>query len=271
MKTFLSDYGKTISSELQKSRRTLSLWVTFLFPLFSVILVVLPLIKIDLGDDNLWARYVHNLSNIAAFFLPFFIIVLVGFYCHIEHKSNTWKHLLVQPVSKSSVYFGKLSMILILMLVSFACFMLFAVISIYGLHMSSARYGFEKYYPDFGRLALLLLKVYASASVIVTFQYWISNRFRNLIGPIIIGISLIILPIAVLVVLGMAGLLEQKDLVQKIFAYDPYSYPFTNIFNFLEAQTKPLEVFPRLSQIYLAISVLLCGLSYWDFLRKDVK
>lgn len=271
MKPFINDMGKTVTSEIQKSRRTLSLWITFLYPLFSVILVVLPLVKIDLGDDNLWARYVHNLGNLAAFFLPFFIIVLVGFYCHIEHKSNTWKHLLVQPVRKASVYFGKLGMILILMLISFACFLLFSVISVYIMHAASPRFSFEKYYPDFGRLTMLLVKVYASASVIVVLQYWISNRFRNLIVPIIIGISLIILPIAILVVLGMAGLLNEKELIQNVFAYDPYSYPFTNIFNLVQAQEQAVEVFPRLSQIYLSISVAICGLSYWDFLRKDVK
>jgi ABC-type transport system involved in multi-copper enzyme maturation permease subunit len=41
--------------------------------------------------------FINNLGNTAAFFLPFFIVLMISVACNTEHKSSMMKHILAPP------------------------------------------------------------------------------------------------------------------------------------------------------------------------------
>jgi lantibiotic transport system permease protein len=263
-------YWHALLTEMIKGRRTFALWQSFLFPLFTVMLIGLALSGTKIEEANPWSRFVHNFANTTAFFLPFFLVIIIGYYSNIEHKSNAWKHLLTQPVPKISLFLGKLSMILILVMLSYCFMIILGYCASFLLHLiNPVKFHFNLGGISFNNLVRILLKTYLSGFMIIAIQYWLSLRFRNLIIPFVIGVSLIILPIAVLIVLGMAGLLHQPKSLQNIFSYDPYSYPFAHIFNFLKSPQFKIDLIPRMTLIYMGLSVIVFFLSYLDFRKRN--
>jgi hypothetical protein len=263
-------YWLAIQTEIIKGRRTFALWQSFLFPLSSILLISLSIFGMVIKDSNPWLRYMDNLANTTAFFFPFFLVIIIGYYCNIEHKSNTWKHLLTQPVPKLSLFMGKLSMIFLLVLLTYAFTIILGYLSTAVLHfLRPEKFHFNDGYISFMEINKPLLKVYLSGFMIIAVQYWLSLRFRNLIVPFILGIGFIILPIAVLIILGMAGLISQAESLEKVFKYDPYSYPFAHIFNFIKQPQTDYSVLPGTSVLYFGLAVITTVLSYLDFRRRN--
>ena len=266
----MQTYWYALQTEIMKGRNTFALWQSFLFPLFTVLLVSLALSGTKMEDPNPWIRFVHNFANTSAFFFPFFLVIIIGYYSNIENKSNTWKHLLTQPVPKLSLFLGKLSMILILVFLSYCFIILLGYISSGILHLLKPdKFHFKEGGISFSSISMIMLKTYLSGFMIIAVQYWLSLRFKNLIIPFIIGIGMIILPIAVLIILGMAGLLQQPKSLENVFNWDPYAYPFSQIFKFIQGPETKINILPRMSLIYLGLSVLISFLAFLDFRKRN--
>lgn len=266
----MKTYWLALQTEIIKGRKTFALWQSFLFPLCTVLLISMALSGSKMEDPNPWVRFVHNFSNTIAFFLPFFLVIIIGYYSNIEHKSNTWKHLLTQPVPKLSLFLGKLSMILILVMLSYCFIIILGYLASWLLHLiSPAKFHFTLGGISFTSLAGIMLRTYLSGFMIIAVQYWLSLRFKTLIMPFIIGVGLIILPIAVLIIMGMAGLLNQPKSLENVFIYDPYSYPFAHIFKLLKGPETQITILPKMSMIYLGGAILITVLSYLDFRKRN--
>ncbi|MCX6269694.1 MAG: ABC transporter permease [Bacteroidetes bacterium] len=263
-------YFTTVRAEMTKGKKTFALWLTLLFPLFTVALITLANFGMNNPDTNPWVRFMFNLNNTTAFFLPFFLILLIGYFTYIEPKSNAWKHMLTLPVPRAILFFGKLTMIVLLVLLTFLITLSLGYLSSWLLHLlKPLKFHYQQGGVPLGHLMLLLGNTYLCGLFIIAFQYWISSRFRNLVVPVVIGISLIILPIAVLIILGMSGLIHQPDALKDIFNYDPYSYPFGHNFNFTKGPEPNLVLLPKMSVIYLIASILVSIVAFFDFRRRN--
>ncbi len=86
--------------------------------------------------------------------------------------------------------------------------------------------------------------------------------------PVAIAATLIILPIAILIVLGIAGLMNNSENFTQSLTYNPYSYPYSAAYSMM--QSAEFDVFPTLTIVYIFVSSLAFGLGAWDFSRKDV-
>lgn len=129
--TLANDFIKIYRTEWLKSKKTLAIWLTILFPFFCTLLVSLKF----LGDKQMpaepWPAYIKQANNVMSFSLPHFCILMVSFITQIEYKNHGWKHIYSQPVSRLSVFLGKYAMILSLTLLSMA--VAFFIISGMGL------------------------------------------------------------------------------------------------------------------------------------------
>src|SRR5258706_9945724 len=68
-------------------------------------------------NPNPWNEYSRKLFNGVHFtFLPLLIVLITALVFNIEHKSNTWKHIFVLPVSKAKIFIGKYLVLLTLVL-----------------------------------------------------------------------------------------------------------------------------------------------------------
>jgi hypothetical protein len=93
-------------------------------------------------------------------------------------------------------------------------------------------------------------------------------RIKNLTLPVAMGAALIILPIAVLIIIGIAGLVSNPAFFQNIITWNPYSYPFASAFQFVNSQ--PSGNFPLQTWIFLAISVMFLVWGTYDFAKRKI-
>jgi hypothetical protein len=261
---YITDFFNIYRGEWLKTKKTLAFWMTILFPFFCTVLVSLKF----LGDKQMptepWTMYMKEVNNVMSFFLPFFLILLVSFSTQIEYKNHGWKQLYSQPVPRLTIFFGKYMMIISLMVIS----VIFAFIILSGLaliiQLIRPGLNFTGTSYDFVTFIRLFTHSVLSGIFIMTLQYWFCIRLRGFMAPIITGVFFTILPIAYLMILGIAGLLKKGKEILKVFEYDPYSYPFSTTFRFASANGASAPVIPDILQIHLGIALVILILAAID-------
>ncbi len=263
-KLFLTDFFNIYRGEWLKTKTTLAFWLTILFPLFCTILVALKF----LGDKQMptepWPMYMKQVNNVMSFFLPFFLILMVSFTTQIEYKNFGWKQIYSQPVPRLSIFLGKYTMILSLMVIS----VLFAFIILSGLafiiQMIRPGLNFSGTSFDFVYFIRLFTHTVLSGIFIITLQYWFCIRLRGFMAPIITGVFFTMLPIAYMMIMGIAGLLKKGKEILKVFEYDPYSYPFSTTFRFTPANSASTPIILDILQLHLEIALVILVLAAID-------
>jgi lantibiotic transport system permease protein len=261
---FLIDFFNIYHSEWIKTKKTLAFWMTILFPFFCIVLVSLKF----LGDKQIptepWPIYMNQVNNVMSFFLPFFLILLVSFTTQIEYKNYGWKQFYAQPVPRLTIFLGKYLMILSLMVIS----VLFSLIILSGLApiIQLIRPGLNFTGTSFDVITFIRLFTHTilSGIFIMTLQYWFCIRLRGFMAPIITGVFFTILPIAYVMILGIAGLLKKGKEILKVFEYDPYSYPFSSTFRLIPANNTSIPIIPDILQLHLEIALVILILAAID-------
>ncbi len=262
-KTFL----RIVTVEIIKLRGTFAFWLAIIYPLGTVLLVTLFRIGMRNNKDFTSDQFINNLGNTASFFLPFFIVLMISMACNTEHKSSMLKHLLALPVPRPLLYLGKFAGIMTLIALAMVLTFVLTYFSVFFSGLISPKLGFGTYF-NHGLLIRVLLKAYFAAAAIYSIQYWLSMRLRNLTLPFAIGSAMIILPIAILIILGVAGLIKNNLGFVKIITYNPYSYPYSPGFNFMKTTDSTIFTINTLVFILLSIAALVLGA--WEFNRRNI-
>lgn len=268
--TIVNDFIKIYRTEWLKTKKTLALWLTILFPFFCTLLVSLKF----LGDKQMpalpWPLYIKQANNVMSFFMPFFLILMVSFVTQIEYKNHGWKQIYAQPVSRLSVFLGKYAMILTLTLCSMALALF--IITGMGLLVHLIRPGLNFALTGFSidTYIRLFVRTFLAGIFTITLQYWMCIRMKGFMTPIITGVFFTILPIAYIMILGITGLLKKGKEVLKVFEYDPYSYPFSSIFNFTATRTTLTSLVPDILQLHLGLAFIILILAAIDNQRRSV-
>jgi hypothetical protein len=256
-------YLRVLQTEFLKIKRSVVLWLTLIYPLGTVFLISLFLYGDNNLPDNPWLTFCKHLNDTASFFIPFYIVLITGYICFNEHKSNTLKHIYAQPISRFNLFIGKISIIFILLFITFILFILLAYLAGFILNFVSSRLPFKLNSLPFQHFLTIFTRTYLSCFLIVVFQHWLSFRLKNLVLPIAIGIILIILPIGILMVLGITRLISDPKLFKYVFEYDPFTYPFSSIFQFKPGEKIAEEgIFTSLRVLYFILSLILLAFSY---------
>lgn len=122
-----------------------------------------------------------------------FLVTVTGFLMQIEHKAIGWKQLLTLPLNKGAIYVSKLFIIVLTVILCYGLFILFTLSAGVVLNLIHPGLKFLSYSPEFALIFLITLKSFISTLGLISFQYWLSLRFKNFIIPIGIGIAGIIL------------------------------------------------------------------------------
>jgi len=267
MKNNIQLFNRIILVEIAKLKGTFAFWLTVLYPSGTVLLVTLFWISMRNQKSANTGMFIDNLGNVASFFLPFFIVLMISVACNIEHKSSLLKHLLVLPVPRPVFYIGKFAGIMVFIFLAFLLTLIFAYASLFFCGLASPKLGFG---ADFNHLLLfkVITRAYFAASAIYTIQYWFGMKFRNLTLPVAIGSALIILPIAIMIILGITGLITKSDDFTKIISYNPYSYPYSTAFNMIK--NKEVIIFSNLSLLFIALSAAVLISGAWQFNKRNI-
>ncbi|WP_044480634.1 ABC transporter permease [Paenibacillus antibioticophila] len=180
---------RSISAELLKLRHSR----------IGLVLAVLPVISLLIGCANYyvnqgvlqngWYSLWTQVSLFyGEFFLPILIAICCSYICRLEHQNRNWNMVLSSPVTVASVYFTKLIVVSILILLAQALFM--------GLYwLAGTLFSLSDPFP-LETIGWTLRGWYASISI-AALQLGLSLRIRSFATPI--GISLC----AVFIGLGM--------------------------------------------------------------------
>lgn len=256
MKTFLIN----IRAEMLKTKRTTAVWLTLFAGAFvPIIMFIAAFAKTEklakiYGQDP-WLTLVNiSWRSAAPFLLPIYIILLCSLMAQIEFRNNTWKQVFASPRSYFDIYFSKLFIILMLILLSLGIFDLACILSGYSMSTLSDKFTFYGRPMHLREMAHMTLNIFISTLGIVSIQYWLSVRFKNFIVSFGIGLA------CMLTCMISAGYWEKSR-------YIPYLYPWEVYKNQTEMMSDKVRETLLYSLIIFA-AVMLAGFADMVF-RKE--
>lgn len=128
-----------------------------------------------------------------SFFFPLTLILVTSRLATLEHKSDTWKLVETQPVSRFSFWIVKWGMAALMSMFAILVFLMCSIISTYFLFYFKLydKYAFVKIPLPY--LLAASTRIWLSSLGIITFQLTISMLIRSTIWPIVIGVIMLLL------------------------------------------------------------------------------
>jgi hypothetical protein len=184
----------SIKAEIIKTKRSASFWLSLLGAgLIPMIFFLAYIIKPEKGYSLTWDfHFLQGWQVSNAFLLPMFIILICSLIPQIEYKNNAWKQVFASPQSIGNIFFSKYLTILIMVLFLFLAFNILLILAAIVPNLFYSRFTFLSRSIDWEQVIRLNLKTFISLMAIISFQYWLSLRFRNFIVPIGIGLGLLV-------------------------------------------------------------------------------
>ena len=192
-------------AEWLKKKRSLSAWLIVAGAFFTPLIVLiarlvhyksLPAINAA-GDfwESLWRSSWESMS---IFLLPMIVILSASLVTQLEYKNNTWKQLHTTPQTFTTIYFAKLSVIIIMIAEFFILFNIGIYLSgiipgmfIKGVPFPNKNIPYTFFFTE-------NVKYFIECLPIISLQYLVSLLFKNFLVPVGVGIALWILSIAVI-------------------------------------------------------------------------
>ncbi|MGZ3938401.1 MAG: ABC transporter permease [Flavisolibacter sp.] len=209
-------------------------------------------------SSNPWNEFSRKLFNGVHFsFLPLLIVLIIALVVNIEHKSNTWKHIFVLPVSKTNTFIAKYMLLFTLLLLFYLLLSCFYLLGGYSLGIWKTQFGFLNHAPSYayGRvqtdIVAYLGQSFVTVLAILAIHFWLSFRIKNLFPTIAIGLG------GVVITLGMY-ISHWHSLI-----YMPYGFPVL-MCNFIPQANHFLTDFQSNSLLYFAV---VASASYIDFVK----
>lgn len=194
--TFINSF----QSEWLKKKRSLAAWLVLTGACFTPSIILLVRIKnraalptLNLAD-NFWQKlWTTTWESMAVIMLPVGIILATGLITQLEYKNNAWKQLHTTPQSYTTIFFAKLSVILVMMVELFILFNVGMYLSaiIPSIIFSDVPYPTAPIpYRDFlyGNI-----NYFIDCLPVLALQYLISLQFKNFLVPVGVGFIIWIL------------------------------------------------------------------------------
>ncbi len=195
----ITTFIHSVQSEWLKKKRSAAFWLTFIGGLFIPLIIFIARIAepeklaAEQAEPEFWKIHFGNSwQPMAMFLLPFGIILVTSLVTQMEFKNNSWKQLHALPQSLTTVFFAKLTVILLMMLQVFVLFN----IGIYLSGVLPSLFFKDVLYPaaDFPFMGFLKgnTKFFIDCLPIVALQYILSLQFKNFLVPIGGGLAIYI-------------------------------------------------------------------------------
>ncbi len=264
----MNQFISILRAGLLKTRLTLIWWLIVLYPLVSVLFgLLINAESTDTGISDI--ELLNDMLRVSNFFFPFFLVSLISLYYYYDFHATSWKFLFTMPISRSKFYFAFLFQILLLV---FITWLILNILIPSGVKM----YRFIK--PEGETLTVkemfsLSLKyslaVWIAGIPLIVLHNWIASTLRNMLAPFIVGIAGIALPVAVIIVLGITGLLTKGGEVKRIMSFDPYTLPYIPAFNTIKS-IQNIEIVSSEIWPWLIVSLVLLMVFHEHFTRKNI-
>ena len=201
--TALSFYISSTKNELIKLKRTFAFWLTIISALlFPLLFFIAYMIKhntlIPEIGINPWDKFMTmQIENSIPFIIPMFIVLITSLIMQVEHKSLGLKHLFALPIPKWSVYFGKLTIVVFVIITTYVYYYLAILLSGFLLVLIHPDLAFLNFQPEHLKYLKMLTISFVASLGIIGIQFWLSFRYKNFIVPLGLGMFLAIIGIIV--------------------------------------------------------------------------
>lgn len=250
---------KGLTAEVYKFRRTFTLWLLILAPAF--VPVINLIIFLSRGEHivqegvNPWDQLIKFSIDPGNFLFPFFVMIVALFVNNIEHGANTWKLIYTQPLRRTTVFLAKMKIFIFMILFSLMLFGAFTVLVGYIIHAVRPELGFDQAY-DKSILFAGCLKIFLCSLGYASIQFAISQKWKNLILPL--GV-------------GLAGFISFMIVVQgwEYAPYHPYGY---QILGLGSLQNPEVGLWDDMTFVWrsLCVGAVIFTLSGIDMARKRI-
>ncbi len=187
----MSDFPAAFRCEWRKTKRSLGLWLVVVGAFFTPAIVTiarlinhaqLPALY---AMDSFWsALWKSSWESMAVFFLPMAAILMTGLIGQLEFKNNGWKQVHTLPLGRSTLFFAKLAVILVLMA-------LFLLLFDVGIYLSAIvpwlilhAFAYPQAPLPLDAFSQQTMLYFVDCLPIVAAQYLLSLHFRNFLVPI---------------------------------------------------------------------------------------
>lgn len=253
----------SFQSEWLKTRHSLASWLVVCGAFFTPLIIIIARL---VHHNNLASLYASNgfwnqlwkssWESMAIFLLPVGVVLATSLVTQLEFKNNTWKQLHTVPLSLTTIFFAKLSVILVMLLQFFILFNAGIYLSalIPYLLVSGVRY--PKAPIPYLQCLTENMYYFLDCLPMVALQYLISLKFKNFLVPVGVGILIWIAAVAAI--------------SWKYSYLLPYTYC---MFNYLKGQTGGRAIVPAVNIHLMAVGYCLVFsiVSYILYVTKKEK
>jgi hypothetical protein len=189
----------SFQSEWLKRKRSLASWLMIAGGFFVPIMMLiyrLHYIQISGAENSsplVWEIvYGHYWPVMSALVIPSVVIMATSLVTGLEFKNNSWKLVHTLPQSLTTVYFSKLSVILLMIFQFFLFFNIGVVLTVLIPALFSGKVSFPAEAFPFLHILKVNCKYFIDCLPIIALQYLIGLQFRNLIVSISAGLGIFI-------------------------------------------------------------------------------
>jgi hypothetical protein len=245
-------FSISLQSEVLKTKRSASFWLSILAAAFMPVILFLALFFEPEGavkelQANPWGTFFKwAYMPLSAFIFPMFVILICTLIPQIEYKNNAWKQVFASPQSLGNIFFSKFLTIHLIMFFFYLLFTGFMILSGLLTNVLNDQFTFLQNSIDWNNMARLATKTYISILGISAIQYCLSLRFKNFIAPVGIGLALMVLSIVAM------------NVHWRHIAKLPFAYPFLTTQS-IEHKNRPFLENHELNSIGYFAAFLLIG------------
>ncbi len=195
-------FGRAVSAEGLKLKRTLAFWLAFIAP-FTIALLQFILfyqrgISTALGDANPWMILgQQTLIFWAILMQPLFITLETALIAGLDHTGDHWKHLFALALPRWAVYAAKQVMGMAIIGLSMIALDGFGLLVGVMLRLLKPEYGFDQPIPVL-RLLWFTLLTYLGSWLILSIHTWIGNRWRSFVVAMSVGVVMTVVAVMVI-------------------------------------------------------------------------
>jgi hypothetical protein len=183
-----------LRAEFIKYKGTLLMYMALFAPLLIVFIYFMA--GVAKGTDfldpeaDVWHVYAMRIMQMGyGFFYPLHLILIGALISQVDHANDTWKHLLVQPVSRASVYWIKLLGLFGMTFVSILIFIVSIVLTGMILDFVHPEIGLGSPVDILWYIAKASGAAFLASLGILGIQYAVSIQWKSIAIPMSLGLS----------------------------------------------------------------------------------
>lgn len=187
----VADNIKALQTEWIKLKRSGTFWICLGATIFIPLLLTVGYMvagKQAAGEDPWNSLLRQNLQAFTGFFYPVFLVIIVARMVYLEHRSDTWKLLETQPISKAALYLAKWQIMLIISLLCLLGLVLFSLGGGLIIQAFEDKESLAKSSIDWGVLAKIVFRFWIASFGLITIQYVIGLWNKSFVLPLAIGL-----------------------------------------------------------------------------------